>query len=205
MEFNMLRQEAKKVGSDERSMSENPLERQSMISRNIKTIDHGNVGVLIPGMLAELGMLTSLPPISLREEGFDSGSLVRVKLLALRTFGISLGISLGRSAGTFFETVCSDISCLPPFLRETAREGESAPPKVPATSMETESSGRKIRSRLLNVDEAPLAGSRVVIRSCSVPGLRFPSVLMRKSFSAGFMEILILPAGSRFRPVRVIL
>ena len=167
--------------------------------------DHGNVGVPTPGMLAELGMLMPLPLISLPDDGIDPGCEELVKLLASATWGISLGRSVGISAGTFFEMVCIDISCLPPFLRETAREGESDPPKDPVRSMETASSGRNIRSRLLKVDDAPLAGSRVVMRSSSVPGLRFPNVLMLKAPRAGFMEMLILPDGSIFRPLRVIL
>jgi hypothetical protein len=152
-------------------------------------------------MLAELGMLMSLPLIPLREDGIDSGILVRVKLVASRTLGISLGRSLGRS----LEIDCSDISCLPPFLRETTREGKDVLPEESAKSIEIPSSGRKIRSRLLNVDEAPLVGSREVNKSFSVPGLRFPRVPMRKAPTDGFMEILILPAESIFRPVRLIL
>ena len=158
--------------------------------------NHGNVGVPIPGMLAELGML-----IPLLEGRLDPDSLELVKLAASGILGKSVGIS----AGTFLEMVCIDISCLPPFLRETAIEGDPASPKDPLRSMETASSGRIIRSRLLKVDDDPLAGSREVMRSCSVPGLRFPNVLMLKAPRAGFMEMLILPDGSIFRPLRVIL
>lgn len=153
----------------------------------------GNVGVPISGMPTELGMLIPLP-----EVGNDPDNLELVKLVVSGTLGIFLGISL--------EMDSSDISCLPLFLREIAREGaDVVVPDESAKSMETASFGRKIRSRLLNEDEAPLPGSREVNRSCSVPGLRFPSVLMLNPPIAGFMEILILPAGSMFRPLRVIL
>ena len=163
--------------------------------------NHGNVGVPTPGMLAELGMLMPLPLRSPLEGRLDPDSLELVKLAASGILGNSAGIS----AGTFLEMVCIDISCLPPFLRETEREGESDPANDPLRSMETASSGRNIRSRLLNVDDAPLAGSRVVMRSSSVPGLRLPRVLMLKAPRTGFMDMLILPVGSIFRPLRVIL
>lgn len=89
------------------------------------------MGVPIPGMPVELGMLgvlMPLPLISLLEEELDFSCLELVKLVALVTFGISLG----RSAGTFIETDCSDISCLPPFLREMAREGVETLPEESA-------------------------------------------------------------------------
>lgn len=134
----------------------------------------------MPVELGMLGVLMLLPLISLPDDGIDDGidavdggawtavmllellvRLALVKLLASATCGIFTEMSAGISTGIFLETVCSDISCIPPFLRDTAKEGDPVSPKFPERSMETASSVLSIRSRLLKVDVVPLVGSRL--------------------------------------------
>jgi hypothetical protein len=181
------------------------------------------------GMLVELGIvgMLMLPPISPPYEGVDEGidavdagawtAVMLVELLVLLVLFVPVklpapvicGIFTGRSAGictgTFLETVCSDISCIPPFLRDKAREGDPVSPKFPEKSMETASSVLSIRSRLLKEDVVPLVGSRLVMSSCNVPGLRLPRVLMLNAPRDGSREILIFPEGSITSPFRMIL
>lgn len=183
----------------------------------------------MPGMPVELGIVGVLMPLPLISppydgvEGIDAGDagawtgvmllvllvllvlFVRVKLAAPSICGIFIEMSAGICTGTFLETVCIDISCIPPFLRDTASEGDPVSPKSPERSMETASSVLSIRSRLLKVDVVPLVGSREVMSICSVPGLRLPSVLMLNAPRDGSREIFILPDGSITRPLRVIL
>ena len=132
----------------------------------------------------------------------DEMDLVALDREMLPAAGIS---TLGMLAGTSLETEIMDISCLPPFFLAMETDGIPDPAVVPARSMDTLSSVRSIRSRLLYVDEVALSGSSDVRSSCRVPGLRFPRELISSVPSTGLVERLIMPAGSSCRPERTAL
>ena len=109
----------------------------------------------LPDTPAESGIFTLLD-----EDGaFDPDRLEDNDVIFF-TSGIS-----GMLTGTSLDTDIIDISEATPFFRVRERVGDDTPPIEPARSIETPSSARNIISRLLKVDDVPLAGSRDDIMS----------------------------------------
>jgi len=111
----------------------------------------------LPDTSAESGIFTLLD-----EDGtFDPD---RLEDILDDVIFLTSGIS-GMLTGTSLDTDIIDISEATPFFRVRERVGDDTPPIEPARSIETPSSARNIISRLLKVDDVPLAGSRDDIMS----------------------------------------
>ena len=111
--------------------------------------------LMLPDALAESGIFTLLD---------EDGALDPDRLEDNDVIFLTSGIS-GMLTGTSLDTDIIDISEATPFFRVRERVGEDTPPIEPARSIETPSSARNIISRLLKVDDVPLAGSREDIMS----------------------------------------
>ena len=111
--------------------------------------------LMLPDALAESGIFTLLD---------EDGALDPDRLEDNDVIFLTSGIS-GMLTGTSLDTDIIDISEVTPFFRVRERVGEDTPPIEPARSIETPSSARNIISRLLKVDDVPLAGSREDIMS----------------------------------------
>lgn len=111
--------------------------------------------LMLPDALAESGIFTLLD---------EDGALDPDRLEDNDVIFLTSGIS-GMLTGTSLDTDIIDISEATPFFRVRERVGDDTPPIEPARSIETPSSARNIISRLLKVDDVPLAGSRDDIMS----------------------------------------